>query len=275
MNVIAQIVQCPNCLRYVCGGAVLALSFGESAAAVREDRLHSAPCGLPDCDEVVGTNSQRDRARLERRLRNRRERHAAAEACKSAIRPPPAAPNAPRLVRLPYADPEIDATGTGTPLTQNLGEVFPAPGGTPETARTFGQRDFEASGAADSQNAKLAEFFNPVKQPHNFRKWFKASFLEEMSGSRRMNNRAVDLRRPMAAGGPGFLEAGLYLDNCMLRDAHSDKLASYYGLFPIEECKSLSEEQKLKLTTCISGLLPGNNILPPPPKPRSDRDESK
>ena len=36
MNVIAQIVQCPNCLRYVCGGAVLALSFGESAAAAWE-----------------------------------------------------------------------------------------------------------------------------------------------------------------------------------------------------------------------------------------------
>ena len=126
------------------------------------------------------------------------------------------------------------------PLTTNVGEVI-------ETARTFGQRDFEASGAADSQNAKLADFFNPVTQPHNFRKWFKASFLEEMSGSRRMNNRAVDLRRPKAECGPGFLEAGLYLDNCMMRDEHTDKLASYYGLFPIEECKSLDADQKQKL----------------------------
>ena len=66
--------------------------------------------------------------------------------------------------------------------------------GVPVTANQFGQRDFEASGANASQNAKLIEFF---RQPHNVGKFFKASFLEELSGSRRMNNRAVDLRKPI------------------------------------------------------------------------------
>ena len=244
------IVQCPQCFRYVCGGAVVALSFGESAAAIREDRLKSEPCNLSDCGEVVSYNAQRDQARRERRLENRRERHEAKQVCRSqeseARRQNPA--TEPRVARMPYRDAEAEEAASSeqragskpAPLGTDVGEVI-------ETVRTFGQRDFEASGAADSQNAKRAEFFNPLTHPHNFRKWFKASFLEEMSGSRRMNNRAVDLRKSKAEGGPGFIEAGLYLGNYMMRDENTDKVASSYGLFPIEECKSLTPEQKLKL----------------------------
>lgn len=110
------------------------------------------------------------------------------------------------------------------------------------TAREFGQHEFQASGAADSQNAKLKEFF---LLPQNFGKWFKAVFLEELSGATRMNNRAVDLREV-------FVEMGLYVDNCMMRDEHTDGVCSYYRLCRIEDAVSLSGEKKNNLINGVA-----------------------
>lgn len=229
-------------------------------------------CEREDCAAVAAANRLRDQERQHRDCRPYRpvpNRAHVKSACRSAARsgeesevPRPKFQPATYLERsLPPEPQEKLETGDlkpePVPLTTNLGavagfsevveKVLPAvPGGVAETARSFGQREFEASGAAASQNARLVKFFS---EPHNRGKFFKASFLEGMSGSRRMNNRAVDLRKRIGEGGAdaGFIEAGLYLDNCMMRDGHTDKLASYYGLFPIAQCRSLGVEEKERL----------------------------
>ena len=81
--------------------------------------------------------------------------------------------------------------------------------------------------------------------PQNFGKWFKAVFLEELSGATRMNNRAVDLREV-------FVEMGLYVDNCMMRDEHTDGVCSYYRLCRIEDAVSLSGEKKNNLINGVA-----------------------
>ena len=230
--------QCPHCLRYVCGGQVVALSLGEAAAAVREDRLVSAACGLEDCAEVVSLNCQRDQARRERRMANRRERHEAKQECRQQRDQRDAGLHrgkTPAEARMPYKDPEPDE-----PATCNL-QPAPAIGTNVGTVieHSLSQHEFVASGQADSQNAKLLEFFSA---PKNFNKWFKSTFLEELSGATRMNNRAVDLR-------PAFIERGHYIDNCMMTDTHTDRKASYYRVCNIEHAVSLTAEQKLKLTS--------------------------
>jgi hypothetical protein len=105
------------------------------------------------------------------------------------------------------------------------------------TAREFGQDAFQASGAAASQNAKLLEFF---LVPHNFGLWFKATFLEELSGATRMNNRAVDLRKIL-------VERGLYIDNYMIKPTEGGPVSSHYRICNIADALSLSAMKKQEL----------------------------
>ena len=116
---------------------------------------------------------------------------------------------------------------SGNAIGTNVGAVV---------EQAFEQRNFQASGLADSQNAKLREFF---ERPENFGLWFKGRMLEELSGATRMNNRAVDLR-------PYFLERGLYLDNRPIADKRTGVVASCYRLCKIADALSLSDEQKEK-----------------------------
>lgn len=105
------------------------------------------------------------------------------------------------------------------------------------TAAEFGQEAFQASGAAASQNAKLLEFF---LLPHNFGLWFKATFLEELSGATRMNNRAVDLRKELVG-------RGLYIDNYMIKPNETAAVSSHYRICHIAEALCLSAVKKQEL----------------------------
>ena len=143
--------------------------------------------------------------------------------------PPPAAKPA---VRVPYADADLpgEESGVRSQKPESVGHgVF--------TARDTDQRDFEASGAAASQNAKLVEFFN---LPHNFGQWFSSTFLEELSGATRMNNRAIDLREH-------YRPAGLYVDNCMIKHGETGSRHSHYRICKIEDAVSLNDDQKAAL----------------------------
>jgi len=105
------------------------------------------------------------------------------------------------------------------------------------TAREFGQEEFQASGAAASQNEKLLEFF---RKPQNFGLWFKATFLEELSGATRMNNRAVDLRKVLQCD-------GLYIDNFMIKPTESSAVSSHYRICKIADALCLSATKKQEL----------------------------
>lgn len=105
------------------------------------------------------------------------------------------------------------------------------------TAREFGQEEFQASGAAASQNEKLLEFF---RKPHNFGLWFKAKFLEDLSGARRMNNRAVDLRKVLQA-------EGLWIDNFMIKPNEASAVSSHYRICKIADALCLSATKKQEL----------------------------
>jgi len=120
------------------------------------------------------------------------------------------------------------------------------------TARKFDQRAFADSGAADSADARLWDFFFDAHghpKPENFNVWFKSSLLEDfIKTSRRMNNRAVSFRersRPL----------GLELDNCMMRPGPNAPVSSHYRLCPIEASLHLSAEEKEKLiAACARNL---------------------
>jgi hypothetical protein len=105
------------------------------------------------------------------------------------------------------------------------------------------ERDFQASGAADSANKILLEFF---RQRENFNVPFRSTDLEGMTAraghpSSRMNNRAIWLREQ-------FIPAGFYLDNDPNGSAWGLPNGSYYRLCRIEDATSLSEDKKYKLT---------------------------
>ncbi|MEI6076722.1 MAG: hypothetical protein WCS94_14160 [Verrucomicrobiota bacterium] len=227
--------QCPHCLRYLLAGEVVRLSVGESLAAVREQRLRMADCGLADCGATVQENTDRERSCRQRAAIDRvtrRDRHAAKQECKSQrsdVRGQRSEP-----ARMPYKDAEIkdEEPLPAPPLGVNVGQGI---------EHSLSQHEFKASGQADSQNEKLMEFFS---LPHNFNKWFKSTFLEELSGATRMNNRAIDLR-------PEFIKRGHYIDNCMMTDTNTDRKASYYRVCNIEDALSLTTEQKTKLTAAV------------------------
>jgi len=238
MNEIIQ--QCPQCYRYLVDGTVVALSMGDASAAVVADRLVSQACGLPDCELMVQVIRERESSRRQRAAIDRitrRDRHDAKRECReqrSEVRNQRS-----EIARMPYKDaeerdetgnlkPEVTAAPASSPFGVNLGQVI---------EHSMSQHDFQASGLADSQNAKLIEFFS---KPHNFGLWFKSTMLEELSGATRMNNRAIDLR-------PVFIERGHYIDNCMMTDTNTDRKASYYRVCNIEDALSLTAEQKAKI----------------------------
>lgn len=123
-------------------------------------------------------------------------------------------------------------------------------------AKDFSQRDFEASGAAASADARLWEFFfSPLgtPRPERFNVWFNGADLEDVcQTSRRMNNRARTLRDKV-------LKLGFYLDNQM---STGEGACSQYRLCCIEDATSLSEEQRVQKLVA-AGLRPAaqGNLL--------------
>jgi hypothetical protein len=202
------ISQCLNCRRYFVDGEVVSVSFGEVAAAFRAGQMEQQACGREDCAAVVAENARADETRRNRRLERRRARGGHAQrstlnAQRSSC--PPEAPLPRRSVQGPDA-------ADGTPGT-HVETVSPS------------QADFEASGAAANQNAKLIEFFS---DPRTHGKMWPMVYLQEISGAQRMNNRAIDLRRH-------FKPLGFGLWNEMRPYGPTGALHSHYGLFTLEE----------------------------------------
>ena len=193
-------------------------------------------CGREDCGQAAAVQRQRAAARDQER-HARRVAKAQAQPCRSeskvAVRQSLARIERPVREVLAASESEFNAADeaalmeSGNAIGTNVGAVV---------EQAFEQRNFQASGLADSQNAKLREFF---ERPENFGLWFKGRMLEELSGATRMNNRAVDLR-------PYFLERGLYLDNRPIADKRTGVVASCYRLCKIADALSLSDEQKEK-----------------------------
>ena len=229
---------CARCKRHFdAAGAVVALSVPEQFAAFREGRIspETFVCATADCGEVAAEIEARERAQVRRATErhHQHQHHRKAESKRTSCQPSTTSPArvAHEPARMPYKDAEVAEEAVARP--GNGGKVM-------EPAMS--QSQFVASGQADSQNAKLLEFFS---LPHNFNKWFKSTFLEELSGATRMNNRAIDLR-------PVFIERGHYIDNCMMTDTHTDRKASYYRVCNIEHAVSLSAEQKTKLLGSVT-----------------------
>lgn len=224
MSETATIYQCPDCLR-------LFNAAGEWLAhPMRAFVPESQGCGAADCAEVTGALQQRERERVARRMERRKRgnvepRTSNVERRTSNIEHRTSNVQRPRPGRQPFKENDEDLRRPA-PVAVEAREVV--------TAREFGQEDYLASGAADSQNEKLLEFF---RKPNNFGRWFKATLLEDLSGARRMNNRAVDLRRMVQP-------EGLWIDNCMIRDEHSDVMSSCYRICKISEALCLTPAKK-------------------------------
>lgn len=244
MPATETIYQCERCLRQHDGqGSVLPFRMVSAIGYLPELR----ECAVPDCGECVRVNQEREKARRAKNIKSpaRTDRHESAKQCRQMasglnLEKPLAKATLRRIAngaakrleesRLPYRDdfPEQPPTAIGT----NVGTVI---------EKSLDQQEFVASGAADTQNAKLLKFF---RDPKHFGQWYKSTYLEEISGATRMNNRAVDLR-------PHFLEGGLYLDNGMMPDAAGTR-ASCYRLCKIEDAISLTDDQKRKLLAELS-----------------------
>lgn len=211
-----------------------------------------APCGLDDCKEIVRQDEEREeRQRLARRQKAKGKRqNQSGNGTRGATRTSCKTPaTAPVEARQPWKESPDD---TRRPVESAKCEVRSAksdngPTGT-VTAGSFGQRDYEASGAGAGANGLLIAFF---ELPENLNKWFAATWLLDVVAkdkSRHMNNRAVDLRKH-------FLPSGLYLDNQMEQPPGFEGKVSCYRLCAIPVAVSLDEQAKRRLMV-TAGLLP-------------------
>lgn len=246
MNTFATISQCASCLRFFSGFDLVELTFPEQLAALREGRLQQEfDCGRADCAAVVARRQEREQAACRRSAQRELERRAD----KKAARPVPREKVRRREVpergldrsRLPYPDAELAEVPVPAPSPAPVTNV----GAEVEkvlTVNTFGQRDFEASGAARAAKELLIDWF---KQPKHFQRWFTKKFLEDVVMQGRSgccNNRAIDCREY-------FVPAGLYIDNKMIKV--DGRVLSHYALVRIEDAVSLTPEQKAKLIGTI------------------------
>ena len=194
-------------------------------------------CARADChtaarefEAQAAADAQREVRTWTKALANHRARHAAKKECRTAtVRPPGRLDES----RLPY--PKDTECGEALPPAPAVGVNVGAAVETVLTARTLGQRDFEARGAADSANELLVAWF---RRPENFGKWFTKKFLEDvvMRGkSGCCNNRAKDCRDRYDWGGN-------YIDNKMIEV--DGRLQSHYALMRLEDAVSLTDEEK-------------------------------
>jgi hypothetical protein len=196
------IQQCSRCRRFFVEGEIISISIGDGLAAARSGQLEQCDCARPDCAAVAAANAQRD-AERQRQVCRRSMQPARRQA--RSNQPHPACPEPP-LPRHSVRGPDA-ATG-----------VYGA-------VASPAQADFEASGAADNQNAVLIEFFS---DPKTHGKLFPMVYLQEISGAQRMNNRAIDLRKH-------FRPLGFGLWNEMRPYGPTGAMHSHYGLFTLDE----------------------------------------
>lgn len=191
MTATETIWQCSKCLRQHDGAGNVRAAFVSCVPQIGD-------CMLEDCEAVAARNRQADEERHQRRLERRKR-------IKEWHRSSPHA----RFV------PPAEAR---SPLPPERDEVY----GEPVEAS---QDAFESSGAAKTQDEILIKFFS---DPATHGKMFPMVYLEEISGARRMNNRAIALRRH-------FEPLGFGLWNEMRIYRPTGELHSHYGLFPLAE----------------------------------------
>lgn len=217
--------QCEACCRYFVRreGTLVAVPTPGSVAALMDAGLFELlpACGLPDCAALA--------ARLAA------PRPAFRRKCP---------PTAPRPARHRTCPPATSFRSSCPPER----EWPPASG--PAATAAAREDEFQASGAADSANKILLEFF---RRKENFNVPFKSTDLEAMTAaaghaSSRMNNRAIWLRKQL-------LPAGYYLDNDPNGTAWGLPPGSYYRLCFIEDATSISAEQKQEFLVA-AGLRP-------------------
>jgi hypothetical protein len=191
------ILQCGVCLRQHDGAGNLL----PLRFCVPEDQV----CGRPDCAEVA---ERRERAEVVKK-QFKRNRKFEIRNMKPGQRP---------------------GCGAGRELRSSC---------PPESDRVYDdeprtQREFEDSGAAADQNAILIKFFLDEKttgQP------FPMPYLEEISGAKRFNNRAIDLRRHFEPLGFGF-----YNEQRQVNER--GPMLSHYTKLPLAEVERLEQERK-------------------------------
>jgi hypothetical protein len=226
MTETAIIYQCGACRRYFVDSEVVSVSFGEAVAAIRAGQLEQFVCGREDCAAVVEQNVRTDQERRARRAFCRKKHFR--PAARGRHRPAncaahPACPPDPPLPRRSAQGPDLKEREQ-RPEVCATGAEYGAP-------VAPSQEEFESSGAAANQNAKLIEFFS---DPRTHGKMWPMVYLQEISGAQRMNNRAIDLRKH-------FKPLGFGLWNEMLIYKVTGAMHSHYGLFTLEEIR-LKEE---------------------------------
>lgn len=273
----SPLALCQKCWRYFVEKdgelRLVAVSFGEQAAATREGRVQNFVCGEVDCAEHAARRLERERAvakRYVQALAVRKDRREGRETCRAAKAEQrdvaSSRDTSAREYRMPYPVERDNLTAetsvTLDPIEKNIGtnvgsqiEQALTRKNEPMVARAGAapaelEADFQARGAADSANAVLLKFF---REPKNFMKAFRSTELEALTRaagheSSRMNNRAIWLREQ-------FLAQGLYLDNDPNGATWGNGKGSWYRLCPIEDATSLSEEQKRKLIERVNNEL--------------------
>lgn len=216
------IFQCGKCLRFFAEGNVISISIGQGLALSKRGGIELFECGREDCAAACERNLARDKQKRLDRI-NRRQVTAAQRGGHR-----PAATVNPRDFRS-SCPPEKDFDA---PVVAHHPSAL--------------EHEFQASGAADSANKVLLEFF---RRRENFNLPFLSSDLEKYTESMghkstRMNNRAIWLREQVLAD-------GLYLDNDPTGRRWGLPSGSYYKLCRIEDATSLGAEQKLKMTKMV------------------------
>ena len=171
-------------------------------------------CGLHDCNAVAEQNRQADEERRQRRLARRCGAVPRASSRPAwAGRAHPACPPERALPRRSVMGPDVAGREYGEAVKPS-------------------QSEFEASGAAESQDAILIKFF---EDPKTHGKLFPMIYLEEISGARRMNNRAIALRKHFEPLGFGFW-------NEQRPFGPTKAMHSHYGLFPLAEIQRMERD---------------------------------
>ena len=171
---------------------------------VPELELNDEPfhCGLADCAECAAANAQREQARLDRRMANRRERHEVKQQCQTARGQRDAAPNRGKSpsspARMPYKDADeeqtVSAINSAPPVATNVGVVVEQ-----ALSHKDRQRDFVAKGKGDNDNERMLEllfdgFYSTDPTRTSRGRWISKEDLIFKHGILTPNSRASELR---------------------------------------------------------------------------------
>lgn len=255
MSETASILVCTVCMRQFEAGPEGLVLLGHKVFRVDGPCV----CGRADCALVKGLNDNEEARRAQRR----REKRVAGCRVKVAGSVPAVRPG----YRLPYPDDPREAghqlgpdvtrfePSLAQPAVDLTRSILRPDSAVPSRDTATMQSDFVASGAADSADELLWNFFMVCRhgrwqpRPEQFQLLHKSTFLEEMvmkKHSSRMNNRAITFRERCQP-------LGLDLDNRSCRPHPDAPRASCYILLPIEDSLRLGAVEKERLLKIFTG----------------------